>query len=212
MSASSRKRIWDGDTFEHRGYTFRLTVERDDYMSEPWKEHDGHGPVSEWTRREKRPGERLLVSDGRDYGSKRYYDVQEATRIARRDGWGPVSCQSCGGAAGGIGTPAYGTVHETEAMDQHHPFRPESKRAQAARAVERDYEYLRSWCRDEWEWLSVTVEHVDDGKPTGLRESLSGIDGDHDNGKYITEVAYELAAEIVSQLEVDTPDVVVSEN
>ena len=59
----------------------------DDITGEPWKEHDGHGPVSDWTSRAKRPGERILAQDA---GSYRYYDVEEATKIAKRDGWGPM--------------------------------------------------------------------------------------------------------------------------
>ncbi len=50
----------------------------------PWEECDGHGPVSEWTTRDNRPGERVLSSDRR---SKRYYDFAEAVKIAKRDGW-----------------------------------------------------------------------------------------------------------------------------
>lgn len=76
----------EGDriTCEVDGFTITARIERDDDMGPPWKEHDGHGPVSEWVRRGKRPGERVLSEDR---GSKRYYDWQEAIEIARRDGW-----------------------------------------------------------------------------------------------------------------------------
>jgi hypothetical protein len=43
------------DTIEINGLTFRVTVERDEDMGEPWKEHDGHGVVSNWTTRSKSP-------------------------------------------------------------------------------------------------------------------------------------------------------------
>lgn len=66
------------------GYRAEVTVERDQDMGEPWKEHDGHGPVSEWTTRDKAPGERLLCVD---HSHKRYYDFAEAVRIAKREGW-----------------------------------------------------------------------------------------------------------------------------
>ena len=66
----------------------RLTVTArivaDDSAAVPWLEHDGHGPVSEWTTQAKHPGERVLVEDGRSF---RYYDWREAVQIARRDGW-----------------------------------------------------------------------------------------------------------------------------
>lgn len=75
---------FDGDTFEREGHTFRVNHPYDDSGDTPWERADGHGPVSEWTSRDKRPGERLLCSDR---GSRRYYDWQEACKLARRDGW-----------------------------------------------------------------------------------------------------------------------------
>lgn len=206
-TTTTTTRLYDGDTFEQGGYTFRVRYERDDFMGEPWKEHDGHGPVSDWTRRAKRPGERVLVQD---HGSRRYYDFAEAIQIARRDDWGPEHCAVCGAEAGGIGTAAYGTIHASEPAD--HPFTAESKGATAARAAERDFAYLRGWCADEWEWTSVTVQQLEDGEPTGEPESLSGIDGDHDHGQYLTSVARELASELLARIEVDEPDVIRSEN
>jgi hypothetical protein len=176
----NQQRLYNDDTFTHKGYAFRVRFERDEHMGEPWKEHDGHGPVSEWTTRDKRPGERLLHED---HGSKRYYDAQAALRLAKKDGWG------CG--------------------DETHTHRTAGEKA--ACAVERDFDYLRRWCKDEWEWTGVIVEQVDeDGDPTGEKDSLWGIDGDH--GGYLTTVAYELADEIVNQLEVEQPDAVLSEN
>ena len=73
------------DTIEVDGLSFAVSMEHDDCMSPPWKEEDGHGPVSEWTRYGKAPGELVLVED---HGCKRYYDFAEACRIARRAHWG----------------------------------------------------------------------------------------------------------------------------
>lgn len=73
------------NTFEHKGHTFRIEIEQDEDMREPWEEHDGHGIVSDWTTRDKAPGERVLNADRT---SKRYYDVQETIKRARADGWG----------------------------------------------------------------------------------------------------------------------------
>lgn len=77
--------MYDGDTFEHKGRTFRVTFPHDDSMQEPWKEHDGHGIVSDWTTRDKGPGERVLVADQHH---RRYYDFAETLKLARKDGWG----------------------------------------------------------------------------------------------------------------------------
>lgn len=172
----AKQTIFDGDTFEHKGRRFIAKYERDEFMGEPWKEHDGHGIVSEWTSRPKAPGERVL---NEDRTSKRYYNVRETLAIARRDGWGVE-----GGRLPG-----------------------ESERAYAARAVEADFRFLRAWCRDEWEWIGVTVRLADD---PSITESLSGIESC--SGAYLDEVARELADEILSRVEVANPDVVLSEN
>jgi hypothetical protein len=67
------------------GFTIRAIVCDDRDSGPPWENEDGHGPVSDWTSREKRPGERTLIQD---HGSRRFYDFAEAVKIARRDGWG----------------------------------------------------------------------------------------------------------------------------
>ena len=72
------------DTFEHDGRTFSVEVTRDDCDETPWEWCDGNGPVSDWTTRDKHPGERVLCSD---HGSKRYYDFAAAMKEARRDAW-----------------------------------------------------------------------------------------------------------------------------
>lgn len=71
-------------TMNYNGTFYRVSIEPDECMGEPWEEHDGYGVVSEWTTRSKRPGERVLCTDGQ---FKRYYDFAETCRIARRDGW-----------------------------------------------------------------------------------------------------------------------------
>lgn len=75
----------DMTTFEFEGRIFHIEFLDDYDSSPPWKESDGHGPVSEWTCRDKKAGEWVLCED---YPSRRYYDFAEAMRIAKRDGWG----------------------------------------------------------------------------------------------------------------------------
>lgn len=77
-------RVGDGDTFTVDGRQFRLDILPDDCMGPPWKEHDGHGIVSEWTRRDPEEGERVLVGDR---GSHRYYDINASIQLALKDGW-----------------------------------------------------------------------------------------------------------------------------
>ena len=66
------------------GLRFRVDLFVDDDSDTPWDREDGHGPVTNWTQRDKAPGKRVLAEDGR---FKRFYDFAEAVRIARRDGW-----------------------------------------------------------------------------------------------------------------------------
>lgn len=82
--------FYDGDTFERNGLLFRVTFPYDDCSGAPWEECDGHGPVTDWTRRDKAPGELILCEDR---GLKRFYNFQEACAIARRDGWSSKNCK-----------------------------------------------------------------------------------------------------------------------
>lgn len=79
------------DTFEHKGRTYGINGEYDDTMRAPWEEEDCHGPVSDWTTRDKRPGERVLCTDRR---ARRYYDFSEAVKMARREGWGTAGTET----------------------------------------------------------------------------------------------------------------------
>lgn len=66
--------------------TFVVTIRDDAHdMGAPWDNEDGHGPVTGWTRRDKRPDELVLNSNR---GEKRYYNFKDACAIALRDGWG----------------------------------------------------------------------------------------------------------------------------
>lgn len=85
------------------------TIHDDSATGAPWQRDDGHGPVSEWTTRDKKAGERILNSD-RD--SKRYYDFAEAVKIAKRDGWGIVNSE--GMTAGQIAEAA--AQHDYEVL------------------------------------------------------------------------------------------------
>ena len=72
--------LYDNDEFERGGRTFTFRTEYDDSREAPWEEEDGHGVVSEWTTRDKAPGERVLIADR---SRKRYYDIAATMRIAR---------------------------------------------------------------------------------------------------------------------------------
>ena len=152
--------------FEHNGATYRAELHHDETMGAPWEEHDGHGIVSDWTTRDKAPGELILASDGR--GRFRYYDFAGSCARARAEGWD---------------SKPYNTGQE-------------SKRAQAAKAARADYEHLRRWFDDEWSWVGVVVMPLctccnspDDSRA----ESLWSIESE---GGYAREVALELADQV----------------
>jgi hypothetical protein len=86
-------------TCEVEGFTCTATLYRDDDNEVPWDRDCGHGPVSAWTSRAKKPGERVLSED---HGSKRFYDFAEACKTAFADGWGVE-----GGRREGETTKAY---------------------------------------------------------------------------------------------------------
>lgn len=72
------------DTIERHGVTYEIEWIADDCADAPWENSDCHGPVSDWERRSKRPNEMILNTDR---GFSRFYDFQEAMRIAKRDRW-----------------------------------------------------------------------------------------------------------------------------
>ena len=83
-------------TAHGHGFTIKWLVDYD--HGAPWDEEDGHGPVSDWTTRDKLPGEIVLSSDR---GGKRYYDFQAAVKQARAEGWNtkPYNWPTKGAAA-----------------------------------------------------------------------------------------------------------------
>lgn len=107
----------------------------------------------------------LVLNSNRN--SKRYYDFAEACRIALRDGWDSAP---------------YNDGSET-------------KRQQAAKAARADFEFLRTWCANDWEYVGVIVTLLDDeGNETEVSDSLWGVEtfGDHHENEART-IADELA-------------------
>lgn len=75
---------YDLTSFDYEGKTFHVDIMDDDFCEAPWDRYDGHGPVSDWTRRDKKAGEWVLHVDG---GFKRYYGFAEAMKVAKKEGW-----------------------------------------------------------------------------------------------------------------------------
>jgi hypothetical protein len=163
--------MYDGDTFEHEGLTFTVRLQPDESMGPPWEEHDGHGPVSEWTTRGKRPGELVLSRD--NWGrSKRYYDFAAACRMARAEGWD---------------AKPYNTGHET-------------KRQQAAKAAMADFKRLQAWCEDHWCWCGVIITCEDlPGEPSASLWGIESDAGDYFR-EVAEELADEIIAQAAAEV------------
>lgn len=171
--------MYAGETFdfEHAGKQFRAYVELDDDTSAPWERAEGHGVVTDWTTRDKKPGELVLIEDRR---SKRFYDVPASLARAKSEGWG-LSADEVVKLSRTLGRTATG-------------------KECIARAVEMDYEFLRAWCNDEWQYIGVCVCLLtDDGEPVGDKyaAALWGIESNADD--YIHETARELTGDALSE-------------
>lgn len=163
--------------FEHDGKQFRAYVELDDCNDAPWDSSEGHGIVSDWTRRDKKPGELILCEDR---GSRRFYNFAQTIIKARADGWG-------------VGES------EVQALTQKLARTP-TKGEIIERAVQLDYEYLRAWCNDEWQYIGVCVCLLDgEGEPVGNKydAAIWGIESDADD--YIRETARELTGDALRE-------------
>lgn len=207
----TNEEFYPGETFEfeHGGVAYVATIESDDTHGAPWDEECGHGDVSEWTTRDKLPGELVLGEDGR---SKRFYDFAGACKIARRDGWGflpePVRVERrAGGGFTGAALPTYRSgefsiVSDCPNLAYSELYRMHREtmtpRAYAAGAAMADYDRLRRWCADEWCYIGVVVRRAGDCECCGETESLWGIESDA--GEYVREVATELAEQLAERL------------
>lgn len=180
--------LYDNDTFEVQGLTFRFNTEADTDTGAPWEEYDGHGPVREgdtdWYTGQvkKTPGERVLHRGGRNEYT-RVYDWSEAMKMALKDGWGLCAEKR----------PAnWDTL---------------TKGQKAELAVQSDFDFLQGWCDDSWRYVGVIVTLMvedEDGDLVEYSGPLSGtfhdsLWGVEDNdSSYVESVAVELAEGIAS--------------
>lgn len=159
------------------GWYVEFESEYDQDHGEPWKECDGHGPVTYWVHRDKHAGERVLCSDR---STKRYYDFAEAMKIAKRDGWG-LNDDELAKLTKRLGhTPTKGQITEA--------------------AVEHDFQYLKDWCEDRWHYIGVIVTLFNEDDEEQDERSLWGVE---DSGDYYQTVASELADELIALHELD---------
>lgn len=161
------------DTITFRRAVYAVELIPDSDAGKPWEREDGHGPVSDWTNRDKRPGEMVLCSDRH---AKRYYDFQAATVEAKRDSWG-------------LGP-------DDMALLIKRLGRPATRAEIVRQAVLDDFERLQRWCDDAWQYVGVVVTRLDahGNRLEHLQASLWGIESDA--GEYLDETARDLIREI----------------
>jgi len=202
--------LGEGDTtLVLDGRVYKVFVCDDDDFTVPWNRSDGHGPVSEWTTRDKRPGEWIL---SQDRSSRRFYDAAGAMRIALSDGWG-LGDEAKAELLERLAVPrvvrrsARGQPGiETVTIPGRDRNKPLTRGEIAAEAVRRDFEFLQGWCDDDWRYIGVVVVHV----PHGVDAASVKIDYAHalwgiesDAGEYMFEVATGLAGEIAAELDAE---------
>jgi hypothetical protein len=218
--------VCDGDaiTVSMGGFDVTAKIEADEDSGAPWKRDDGHGPVSDWTGREKRPGERVLSEDRT---SKRYYDFEEAVKIAKRDGWGwlpgPLKIDRdkpskadgsvCGGRVTCGEFTAYDPKNFNRAIGEVYAAHRASMTADqyAAGAADRDFEVLKAWCKDEWCYVGVVLSVAkNDIVVCEHAASLWGIEANYpgSDNSYLTEVANDLLSEALEAAAQATKDMI----
>lgn len=137
--------VYETKIIERNGREYRVQWCFDTDTAEPWREHDGHGPVMSEMREWKNPGE-VIIHKGR-HERTTFYDFAEATRIAKRDGWG--------------------LSNKDEADLAQRLGRAPTRKQIVREAVMRDMNFLRGWCNDEWHWCGIVVTGPD-GEDAGL--------------------------------------------
>lgn len=133
-------------------WKIKISFENDDSHGKPWEEESYHGNVSEWVRRDKKPGERLLYSDRH---AKLFYNFESAVETAKREGWG---CD----------------LLKLEKKLGKKPTKGEV----AVEAVENDLQLLRRWCEGDWFYGVLCVRLLDENDQEIKTEYLAGVSSD----------------------------------
>lgn len=129
--------IYHNDIITRDKLRFRIRFEPDEDHEPPWEDGDGQGIVSQWTTRNKLPGERVLHTDR---SAKRYFDWKGTVAKAKLEGWGLCDEEK---AKLGVKLGRAPTAKEiTEA------------------AVEANFEWMRRWCNDDWHYVGIVIERL----------------------------------------------------
>lgn len=162
------KTLYDNETFEHNGHRFRVHFDYDDWSSAPWEDYDGHGPV----RKENQPHRN-------GYSTKRPGE-RPLNRADRNEYQFYYDWQEAMRIAkrDGWNTAPYDAPNK------------------ALRAVQADFDYLSAWCNNEWQYVIVTVDLMNDNGETIESDSIGMVESWKD---YDSEIAYQIADALIHQ-------------
>jgi ketopantoate reductase len=163
----------DTTTIEVDGYTFGVTIERDNDSGPPWKECDGHGDVRQALRphwqgegvSDKKSGERPMNKPDRNH-QQFYYDWAGACKKARAEGW---------------------NAQPYDAPNRVH------------RAVLADFKYMQDYLAGDWEYVTVEVTLAN---RTEYTSCVCGVEMHNDyHLEFAEELAREVVGEYLDDME-----------
>lgn len=155
------------DTLEIDGMTARVSYFYDSDSDAPWDNCDGHGPVRKSRHRH-------------SYGNS-----------DKRPGERPMNRASSNEYQFYYDWQAAMKIAEKDGWNAE----PYEAPGRALRAVESDFKFLKAWVNDEWQYVGVKVEMLDeDGELTHDFETMWGVETWKD---YHEECAKEMAEALV---------------
>ena len=182
-------RICHGTVLDIRGYEVKVEITPDYDADLPWESCDGMGVIREVRRSgdDKLPGERRFG----DY----FFDVCATTKEATRDGWG-------------LGPESM--VELTLKLG-----RAPTKKEITAAAVESQFQYLKAWADDEWQYYGYTVtlmqrDDADELVETDKSDSCGGYEcWQYDDAKnaYLYDEIRSAAEQLVKDAEMEQVEV-----
>lgn len=187
----------DTTTVTVQGLAFKVEIVQDLDSREPWKEHDGHGPVREgesdrYTGNMKKRAGEVVLHQGDHNCYSWVYDWTGAMVKAKEEGWGVSRDKR---------PPGWDALTDPQQREV---------------AVQSDFDFLKAWAENEWVWceicVTLMVEDEDgdlveyDGPLTSkFHDSLSRVEywqyaglGSKEN-TYINEIIEEMCGGIASR-------------
>jgi len=168
--------VYDSETITANGLNVRVTYHYDEDASAPWEDCDGVGQV------------------------RKSNAAHSEYRSDKKPGERPLSQAGCNEFQFYYDWQAAMATAKAEGWNAE----PYSAPNKAARAVQADFDYMRGYVRQDWQfvWIDAVVLD-DDGQPVGEVDSLSGVETYKD---YHSEQAQAMANEVTQRYLQDLED------